>query len=665
MNLKQMTNKAFSLHQKGKLEEAEQIYNELLKLYPENINVLNLYGMLCMQLKKFSKAISLLSRAVVLGDSAYIMTNLGKAYLYSGETEQAIKIFEDAKELEQPNDDLLYSLAIAYRRVNNNKKAVNAYKAAIEFNPNNYNVCYNLALLLGELGDIQNAINYASKCLLISPNSEEIYVMIAGFYEKLNDIDMAIVNWEKAANINPKQYLYFYNLGVLFSKINCMQMAVNSYRKCLIVKPDFTEALVNIATLYKDTDLNVSLEFVLKAQEISPNEKNVILNLAQIYKDLSRNIDSINVLTSFLEKNTCSEAYSLLGTNYMDLGEYNLALDNYNKALEIEPKNSSFLHSKAIALKYLGNVEEAKIILKKLVKDNPEDVQHSVALGMLYLAEKNFKDGMKFYIKRSLETKIPPQLKDKILFKKFTEKNSNILVYSDCGLGDTLMFCRYLPFLKHKSKSVVLQTDQELVSVLKKSYPEITIIPKSVMAPDFDILIPIMNLPFVLDMDFNNIPFSDGYLTANKTTKIQELKTKNLKVGLCFKGNNKILKNRFINEKYINQILEINNASFYTFKNNLENTISLDKYINDYSDTASILKNIDLLVTIDTSLAHMAGALGVKTFLLLPYTSEWRWFDDKKITPWYNSIEIFKQPQNGDWLSVINQIVEKINNDIK
>ena len=665
MNLKQMTNKAFSLHQKGKLEEAEQIYTELLKIYPENINLLNLYGMLCMQLKKFSKAISLLSRAVVLGDSAYIMTNLGKAYLYSGETEQAIKILEDAKELEQPNDDLLYSLAIAYRRVNNNKKAVNAYKAAIEYNPNNYNVCYNLALLLSELGDIPNAINYASKCLLIEPNSEEIYVMIAGFYEKLNDIDMAIVNWEKAANINPKQYLYFYNLGVLFSKINSMQMAVNSYRKCLIVKPDFTEALVNIATLYKESDLNIALEFVLKAQEIAPNEKNVILNLAQIYKDLSRNLDSINVLTNFLEKNSCAEAYSLLGTNYMDLGEYNLALDNYNKALEIEPKNASFLHGKAIALKYLGNVSEAKSILEKLVKVNPEDIQHSVALGMLYLSEKNFNDGMKFYLKRSLETKIPPQFKDKILFEKLTQKNKRILVYSDCGLGDTLMFCRYLPFLKEKSKSVVLQTDKELISVLKKSYPDLTIIPKSTMAPDFDVLIPIMNLPFVLNIDFNDIPYSDGYLVSEKTTNIQELDNNKFKVGLCFKGNNKILKNRFIDEKIIKQILDINNASFYTFKNSLENTISLEKYIKDYSDTASILKNIDLLITIDSSIAHIAGALGVKTFLLLPYTSEWRWFDDKKTTPWYNSIEIFKQTKNGDWLAVINEIVEKINNDNK
>lgn len=665
MNLKQMINKAFSLHQKGEFEEAERIYSELLQVYPENINILNLYGMLCMQLKKFNKAISLLSRAVILGDSAYIMTNLGKAYLYSGETEQAIKIFEDAKDLEKPNDDLLYSLAIAYRRVNNNKKAINAYKAAIEYNPNNYNVSYNLALLLSELGDYPNAINYASKCLLIEPNSEEIFVMLAGFYEKLNDIDMAIINWEKAADINPKQYLYFYNLGVLFSKLKCIQNAISSYRKCLLVKPDFVEALINIATLYKETDLNVALEFVIKAREIAPNEKNVILNLAQIYIDLSKNKECIELLNDFVKNNLCSDAYSLLGKNYMDLGEYNLALDNYNKALEIEPENCNYLHCKAIALKYLGKTKDAKKILEKLLKKNPNDVQIAISLGMLYLFEKDFNNGMKFYQKRSLETKIPPQYKSKILFEKLTQNDKKILVYSDCGLGDTLMFCRYLPFLKDKAKSIVLQTDMELVSILQKSYSDLTVIPKSVIPPDFDILIPIMNLPYVLDMDFNSIPFANGYLVSDVTKSISELNTKKTKIGLCFKGNDKILKNRFIDEKIINNILKINNATFYTFKNSLENTVSLNAYINDYSDTAEILKKLDLLITIDSSIAHMAGALGVKTYLLLPYISEWRWFNDKKTTPWYNSIEIFKQSQNGNWLPVIDEIIEKINNDIK
>ena len=139
----------------------------------------------------------------------------------------------------------------------------------------------------------------------------------------------------------------------------------------------------------------------------------------------------------------------------------------------------------------------------------------------------------------------------------------------------------------------------------------------------------------------------------------------NKKIGLFWQGNKKIFKNRSISFDILSHILKLKNITWYSFQyengvENIEGLYNLNNYIKNYDDTAALLYNIDLLITIDSSIAHMAGALGIKTLLLLPYTAEWRWFNDTKTTPWYNSIEIFRQTKINDWNSVINKVKEEL-----
>lgn len=669
MNYKQTADRAYELHTQNKFEEAEQLYIELLNVSPDDANILNLYGLLCLSKGNFDKAISLLSRAVVLKESSYIMANLAKAYLYNNEIKNAIKLFESASELE-PNDDIYYSLAIAYKKINNIDKAVKSYEKALNCNPSNYNAAYNLSLLYTGLNKIKKAINAAERCLFIKPGSEEVFSLLSSLYESDGNIQKAISSLENASLLNKKEYLYYYNLGVLYSKINCIDKSIYNYKKVLELCPNNVETLVNLCSIYKSTNKDIALSYILQAYKISPCDKNVLLNLAQIYKDLFKNDESISILIVMLKLYPeSSEANSLLAINYMDKGEYNLALDYYNKALELNPDNLNYLHGKATAMKYLNKIEESKKILEYIVSKDSSLIQSATSLGMIYLQEKNFHKGMELYSKRSLDTNFAKLFKEKVWNINTKLINKTVLVYSDCGLGDSIMFARYIKPLSAIADAVFIQTDSELVSIFKNTFNNVKIFSKSEKRPDYDVVIPFMNLPWALNMDFDNIPSCDSYITpdsnlVNEYSKLDVFNTNKIKVGIVASGNKRIFKNRILPAQYIKEFLSEKNIKLYSFQKeniNYDNIIQLSMMLTDYNVTAALLKNIDLLITIDSSIVHMAGALGVKTYLLLPFTAEWRWFNDNKTTPWYNSVSIFRQTETGNWNSVIQNVLKEIN----
>ena len=166
-------------------------------------------------------------------------------------------------------------------------------------------------------------------------------------------------------------------------------------------------------------------------------------------------------------------------------------------------------------------------------------------------------------------------------------------------------------------------------------------------------------------MDFDNIPFSEGYLKS-ETADIENDK---LKVGLCWEAGAAGIRNmiqRTINVKYFDSLMELKNIQVYSFQytdtmggnERYPNMINLAKDFNDFADTAKALKAMDVVITVDTSVAHLSGALGIKTYLLIPYVNDWRWFDDNKTTPWYKSVRIFKQVSPISWKEPINEIIK-------
>ena len=654
-NYKKLSDKAYLFHQKNMLKEAEELYIGLLKINPDDVNILNLYSMLCLSKSETKKAIDMLSKALVLNNTPTIMLNLAKAYHMDGDINNAIILYDKLIDIE-PSVDIFYSLGIAYKQLGQFDNAIETYKKALELNPDNYNVLYNLAILYKDSNDIKNALKIAQKAEFINPNDEDIHTFLAGVYETIGNYKKSITHLEKALKFS-QNYLYYYNLGVLYSKIENNLKSIKNYEKVLSFVPNHVETLVNLSTLYKSIDIDKSFFYIQIAHKLAPKERLVLLAYAQLCREQYHNDDSLSLLKNL----DCADSYSLRAMNYMDMGQYQEALENYEITLKKE-NNPNYLHGKAMALKYLGHFNEAKNILESI---NDKSVQTETTLGMMYLQEKKFVEGMELYIKRSEETKFHKFFTDKVWTKETPLIDKVVLLYSDCGLGDTLMFARYISELQKIAKKVILQTDKELVSILKNSFENIDVYSKTEKGFEYDIVMPIMNIAYALDIDFTNIPLSNGYLKATA----EALDSDKLKIGIFYQGNKRVFKNRSIPFQIINKLSELENIQLYSFQlenNDLETDkiINLKDKISDYSDTASLLKSLDCLITIDSSIAHMAGALGVKTYLLLPYTAEWRWFNDNETTPWYKSITIFKQKKSSDWDEVIERVKCKLMTNI-
>ncbi len=666
---KELSDKAFYYHSINNFEHAEKIYRQLLKLNPDDVNILNLYGLLCISKNNLSEAISCLTKAFILKKSSYIASNLAKAYYLNDEPVKALQLYNKALDLEK-SDDIYYSIALTYKKLNDFDNVILNYKKAIELNPSNYNALYNLSLAYKDTGDISNAVLYARKCTEINENDDEICALLSGYYEEANDYKNAINSLERAIFINNKNYLYYYNLGVLYSKIDDRKRAIKAYNNAIFLNKLHAESYVNLAALYKNDDIQTALNYLKIAYKIAPQSENVYLSLARTYRDSDKNEDSIRILFDALEYNPLSaEIYSLLAINYMDIGNYSFAMDYYDKALKIQPDNLNYLHGKAVCHKYAGDIKKAKKILEYIVKQKDSSIKSKVTLGMIYLTERNFDKGMILYSQRSKDTKFQNLFKQKVWTRGISLKDKNVLVFTDCGLGDTIMFSRYLKELEKLADNITLQTDKTLVPLLVNNFPQLNIVSKSKRILNYDVVIPIMDLPIALNMDFNSIPLSCGYLSPDKSlveyfSGLEIFKTNKKKIGLFRQGNRKIFKNRSIDLKEFSRLFLLPDIKMYSFQidkdSDNKNMVDLKKYIKDYNDTAALLSNIDILITIDSSIAHMAGALGIKTFLLLPYTAEWRWFNDFETTPWYDSIKIFRQKETGNWAQVINRVEKEL-----
>lgn len=423
-----------------------------------------------------------------------------------------------------------------------------------------------------------------------------------------------------------------------------------------------------------------------------------------------RRLEMYNFAGAYCKKyllvhNNSRHALSLMTQNYMDIGDYKKAEEYCAKTLELYPDNPSswvnagFLqellycneefaqecykkaienndkqayYHLAVSFQKVGKYREAEDYYKKAIEFYPDDEDAKASLGCLYFAQRLFKKGYEYFIQKNI-------LPDYIHCKNFNtlENGKRLFIIADQGFGDAIMYSRYLLFLKEKFDRIVVQVRKPLLSIFKRSFDGIEFVTEILDQSEYDISMSLSYLPYFLDMDFYNIPYSKGYLKADEQ-KIKDYKEKyfrndKLKVGICWKAGDMRIRaaiHRTINIDYFKSLLGIDNVEFYSFQkddifNSLEKypqIIDLSNTFETFDDTAAAMKNLDIMISVDTSNIHLAGALGVKSKLLIPYCSDWRWFDNTEKTEWYDSVELIKQIERQDWFKEVEILTDYVKN---
>lgn len=297
---------------------------------------------------------------------------------------------------------------------------------------------------------------------------------------------------------------------------------------------------------------------------------------------------------------------------------------------------------------------------------------------MIQLALGNFKDGFKNYEYRLERTSAHPKRHQ--VFPLLTNLNQasgkRVLVWSEQGHGDTIQFSRLIKNLSDLNIEIIFEVQAGLKTLLEQSIKHAKVIGEGAPFGQVDFQIPLMSLPLLLELDINGIP-SDPYLVDSKKDSIawkKKLSAANnkLNIGIACSGNEQHIndKNRSIDLEFFKPIAD--QANLFLIQKDLRKKDRdflrthpeikfLGEEIKSFNDSASIIQEMDLVITVDTSLAHLSGALGKSTLILLPWNPEWRWLLDRQDSPWYPTAKIFRQPHSGRWESVIEDIALQLN----
>ena len=525
-----------------------------------------------------------------------------------------------------------------------------------------------------DLESVQKAISLTQKGLLkeaegiyselINKHPDEAVLLSAAglFYASIQNYEKAVELLEKAYN-KQKTFGVVSALATALYEKGEYKKAGEIFKEALEYgeNPDIYNKL--ISCMFEIKNYNEAIQYSDKMYELYPNEVHAAVNKVKSLTQSGRLAEAERMCVEYLKKNM-QEPLMWFQLGYLKELLYcddKQARECYKAAEQLDCPQANY--NIAVSCYKLGEKTEAEKYYKKMLEYFPDDIETQTSLGMCYLSQKKFNQGYKLFYNRA---KGKVQNLTNNLYKIGDKLQDDLVIICEQGYGDHIQFIRYLPFIPAKNVKIALP--ETLRKLFQINYTDYEYIDYSEINPEVQAL-RVTDLAYILGMDFNHIPFSEGYLKAEP----KNIKSEKLKVGLCWEAGAAGIRNminRTIHVKLFEPLINTNNIQVYSFQYNdtfkgnekYPQMINLAKDFTNFADTASALLGMDVVVTVDTSVAHLAGALGVKTWLMLPYAADWRWFDDNKTTPWYKSIEIFKQDDPISWQKPLADIIEKLGN---
>lgn len=516
----------------------------------------------------------------------------------------------------------------------------------------------NKAVDKAKSGEYQEAEKIYQKLVAENPNDSNLLSFVGLFYIQYMNYEKAIEYLKKSYEIN-KTLGTVSALGFAYYEANNLEKATETLIEALNYgeTPDIYDKIIR--SYFKTKHYREAVQYSQIMFSKYPENVKTISNLVKSKTYSGELLEAEKICVDFLKQHPDSaEMWFHLGyLKELIYCDDKQALECYKAASELGSVEA--FYNIAVSYQKQGDYKNAEINFKKILEFKPDDGVYKSSLGMCYLKQKKFKEGYDLFFQR-----------EKTLVDSFTNNpwkpgdkfDKNIVILCDQGYGDNIQFMRYIPFLKEKTEQIFIAARRPIIPIFEKFCPYAKVIEHKDVDSNMQ-SIRITDLAYVLDIDFEHIPFSEGYLKYEKT----EIKSDKPKIGLCWEAGSagiRTMLNRTINIKEFERILNLENIQVYSFQvddtlkgnERYPQMINLAKDFKTFEDTAKAMSGMDLIISVDTAVAHLAGALGVKTWLLIPYTNDWRWFDDTKTTPWYDSIEIFKQQDNINWEKELGEI---------
>ncbi|MBV9456085.1 MAG: tetratricopeptide repeat protein [Bradyrhizobium sp.] len=459
--------------------------------------------------------------------------------------------------------------------------------------------------------------------------------------------------------------------------------AVTSYGQVLKLNPSHADAAFRCAFLLRNLNrTEEALALLDLCDRLVPNDGAVHERRGLVLHELKRFEEALDAsLRAYLQRPASPEICNNIGAALLKLRRYEEALPWLDRALARLPGSATVLISKAGVLARLLRLNEAIAVCAQAKAIDPGNADVAFLLSEFQLLSGDFEAGWVGREARwkSRVTSGYPELSQPMWLGDGPIEGKTILVFADEGLGDTIQFARYIPMLAARGARVLLWVVDPLASLLSGLSGVSRLLTKSDPLPAFDLHCPLCSLPLAFRTRLETIP-PDGYLPRPAEARIQawedRLQTRfgprsKPRVGLAWSGNpnHSDDQNRSVQLQKLLCLLDLDIAFVSLQKDPraddralLETTaiVDLTAHLNDFAETAALISCLDLVITVDTSVAHLASALGRPTWILLPYTPDWRWMLGRDDSPWYRSVRLFRQDEQRDYAPVIARVREAL-----
>jgi Flp pilus assembly protein TadD len=542
----------------------------------------------------------------------------------------------------QPTLDEQLEAALRLHREGRLEEAMKLYRGILDQDPDDVDALHLLGAVVAQQGDAKAGLELIDRAITLDPACADFHnnrgLILAG----LGRVDEAIADHRRAIELNADFAEAHNNLGNALVRTGQVAEAEAAFRRTLDLRPDYANAHSNLGVvLHRQDKFDQAIAAYRAALRLSPRHAEAQSNLGAALREIGEVNKAIDAYRAAIAiDDTCADAHANLGGALHDLGYFDEAVASLERAIQLNPQLSFPHYNLALALLRDGNYERG--LLEFEYRAHAVAARHRFATPMW--------DGKDLWSKR-------------------------ILLHGEGGFGDVIQFARFIPMVKARGGIPILQVQPELVRLFSTLDGGAVVVPKTEDPPPFDFHCPLLSLPRIFHMTVNCIPWKP-YLSADPSASaLWSAKLghdKRHKIGLAWAGNpkNRNDRTRSIPIGFLTPLAEIADARFVNLQQDQPGVrppgmelLDWCEDLHDFADTAGLIENLDLVISVDTAAAHLAGAMGKRVYLLLPHVSHWRWLRDRDDSPWYPTARLFRQPGAGDWASVVADVADALKSE--